>query len=169
MASETACVRENILPTPANEPTLSWRKLTRQHRLCARAVSQASDSMPITVVGARATAPVVLGSMPMTMMVDTGCTDRHYQSHQPLLIAWSLAVKRRLGEDVQYTMADGSNHTRNGPLASPPSPLVAILLHNVTAGIGPDSAPLLLGFTDTSAKYRAQVRNISLRRWRADL
>ena len=100
--------------------------------------------MPITLVGTHAAAPVVLGSIPVTMMIDTGCAlEAITQTIADRLIASGQAT---YGEDVEYTMADGStNMSKTISVAT--VTIGGHGLHNVHAGISPDGAPLLLGFT----------------------
>jgi clan AA aspartic protease (TIGR02281 family) len=139
MASETACVRENLAPT--YEPPVVAQAPTYTP---APAPSQGGDSMPITVIGTHAAAPVVLGSMPVTMMIDTGCTDLSItQTIADRLVSSGQAT---YDEDVEYTMADGSTHT-NKTISIATVTIGGHVLHNVHAGIDPDGAPLLLGFT----------------------
>ena len=109
------------------------------------AQGSAHDSMPITVVGTKAIAPVILGgSLAVDMMIDTGCTDLAITE----TIANQLLVSGQAtyGEDVEYKLADGSKHI-NKTLNIATVTIGGHVLHNVHAGIGPDGVPLLLGFT----------------------
>lgn len=107
-------------------------------------VASAHDSMPTTVAGTRAIAPVILGSVAVDMMIDTGCTDLAItQAIADQLIAKGQAT---YGDDAEYTLADGSKHT-NKTLDIATVTIGGHVLHNIHAGIGADGSMLLLGFT----------------------
>ena len=109
------------------------------------AQGSAHDSMPITLVGTKVIAPVILGgSLAVDMMIDTGCTDLAItQSIADQLLASGQAT---YGEDVEYTLADGSKHI-NKTLNIETVSIGGHVLHNVHAGIGEEGGMLLLGFT----------------------
>jgi hypothetical protein len=109
------------------------------------AQGSAHDSMPITVIGTKAIAPVILGgSLAVDMMIDTGCTDL---AITPAIANQLLASHQATyGEDVEYTLADGSKHI-NKTLNIDTASIGGHVLHNVHAGIGEDGSMLLFGFT----------------------
>jgi hypothetical protein len=97
MHSEAVCHRSD--QPPSNPPVVA------QAPAPAPASPQVGDSMPIAVIGTHAAAPVVLGSMPATMMIDTGCTD--------LSITQTIAERIASGQATYaasrtYVLADGS-------------------------------------------------------------
>jgi hypothetical protein len=97
MHSEAVCHRSD--QPPSNPPVVA------QAPAPAPASPQVGDSMPIAVIGTHAAAPVVLGSMPVTMMIDTGCTD--------LSITQTIAERIASGQATYaasrtYVLADGS-------------------------------------------------------------
>jgi predicted aspartyl protease len=78
------------------------------------------------------------------MVIDTGCTDL---SITPTIADRLIASgQATYGEDVEYTLAGGSTHT-NKTVRIATVAIGGHVLHNAHAGIGPDGAPLLLGFT----------------------
>jgi len=135
MHSEAVCHRSDQ-PT-SNPPVVA------QAPAPAPASSQVGDSMPITVIGTHAAAPVVLGSMPVTTMIDTGCTDLSItQTIADRLIASGQAT---YAASRTYVLADGSSH-ENRTISIATITIGGHVLHDVLAGVDPDGAPLLLGF-----------------------
>jgi Aspartyl protease len=109
LASEATCALDRSSQPPASPPVVTAYG------------PAASDRVPVSVINNQAHIAVSLGSLPVPMLVDTGCTYMTVtESIADQLLASGQATR---AEDGQSTLADGSTHTQ-----------ASIIINNMTVG-----------------------------------
>jgi clan AA aspartic protease (TIGR02281 family) len=150
MASDAVCEFDGASPAPA--PTYA----------SAPTYAPALDRLPVSISGNQAHAAVSVGTLPIIMLVDTGCTNMSViQNIADQLLASGQA---RRGEDVQSTIADGSTHTEASIVINSVT-IGGHVLSNVPAAVAPNGAEMLLGFNvlnRVSGKFAINVANSTL-------
>jgi hypothetical protein len=122
----------------------------------------ATDRVPVSVINNQAHIAVSLGSLPVPMLVDTGCT---YMTVTENIADQLLASgQARRGEDGQSTMADGSTRTQASIIINNMT-VGGHVLRNVWAGVSPNGAEMLLGFkvlNMVSGKFAININSSTL-------
>ena len=124
--------------------------------------SDAMNSVPIRLDGPRAYVSMAVGIMPITVLVDTGCDD---MTVSETIANWLISYNRATNapdDEVKY--ADGS--IKSGRAITINTVTIAgHELHNIEAGVVPDNADMLLGFSvlsQVSSKFAIDAANSRL-------
>lgn len=130
LASEATCTLDRSSQPPAPPPVVTAY------------APAATDRVPVSVINNQAHIAVSLRSLPVPMLVDTGCTYMTVtQNIANQLLASGQATR---GEDIQTTLADGSTHA-NATVVISSMAIGGHVLSNVPAGVSPNGAEMLLG------------------------
>jgi clan AA aspartic protease (TIGR02281 family) len=142
-------------PAPADEPDYTPAQTPAQAYVAtppaqayvaatpAPTYAPALDRLPVMISHNQAHAAVSLGTLPVIMLIDTGCTNMSVsQSIAERLLTSGQAMR---GEEVEATLADGSTHTEASIVINSMT-VGGHVLSDVPASVSPNGAEMLLGF-----------------------
>jgi gag-polyprotein putative aspartyl protease len=152
-------VQPAIWHDPATKPVAKPTVFDPQVKPAAASVA---TSLPLTFSGAGALTAIMVGSTPVTMLVDTGANTMSInESVASTLLANHEATE---GEPIKVTFADGS--VKNERTIQINTVTVAgHAVHNVRAGVEADNAVMLLSFdvlAQVGPKFAIDTANAKL-------
>jgi gag-polyprotein putative aspartyl protease len=150
------------LGAPQAAPTPAPTYVATNADAPAPTYAPALDRLPVMINHNQAHAAVSLGTLPVIMLVDTGCTNMTVsQGIADRLLASGQATR---GENVESTIADGSTHTEASIVINSMT-VGGHVLSSVPAAVSPNGAEMLLGFNvlnRVSGKFAINVANSTL-------
>jgi clan AA aspartic protease (TIGR02281 family) len=120
------------------------------------------NSVPIHLDGPRAYVPMVVGIMPITVVIDTGCDDMTVNETVASRLIASNQATSLPDDKIEY--ADGSIKDEKAITINTVT-IAGRQLHNVHANVVPDNTDMLLGFSilsQVSGKFAIDTTNSKL-------